>query len=175
MRKLITACLIAAAGVTVSDARAESYSITVCGGSPGGLWSLLAAGLDAAMKAEYPGSTVTYQTSGGGYANVGLVQQGTCDFGLIYDSEAKRALEDNGPFTAPNPDLRAVVYLYDWVPFHWMMNKELADTHGIDSIDYIAAAEPPLRLILQRRGLFLSPMGEDMLKAAGFTLDDVER
>jgi TRAP-type uncharacterized transport system substrate-binding protein len=31
-----------------------------------------------------------------------------------------------------------------------------------------------LRLILQRRGLFLSPMGEDMLAAAGVTLDDVE-
>ena len=47
----------------------------MCGASPGGLWSLLGAGVDQAMKAAYPGSVVTYQTSGGGFANVGLLSQ----------------------------------------------------------------------------------------------------
>jgi len=174
MRRYLTALAVAGIGLAAADARAQSHTVTLCGGSPGGLWSLLAAGLDSAMKAEFPGSTVTYQTSGGGYANVGLVEQGTCDVGLIYDSEAKQAVEGAGPFTAPHPDLRQVVYLYDWAPFHWMMSEDFAAEHGIDSIADIAAAEPPLRLILQRRGLFLSPMGEDMLAAAGTTLDDVE-
>ena len=45
-------------------------NLTVCGASPGGLWSLLGAGLDVTLKAAYPVSTVTYQTSSGGYANI---------------------------------------------------------------------------------------------------------
>ena len=41
----------------------------LAGASPGGLWSLLGAGVDKAMRASYPNATVTYQTSGGGFAN----------------------------------------------------------------------------------------------------------
>ena len=40
---------------------AAGMNLTVCGASPGGLWSLLGAGLDATLKAASPGSTVTYQ------------------------------------------------------------------------------------------------------------------
>ena len=63
----------AAAGLALGlalPAQAQTVNESVCGASPGGLWSLVGAGLDAAVKAEAPGSTITYQTSSGGLANV---------------------------------------------------------------------------------------------------------
>ena len=45
----------------------------MAGASPGGLWSLLGAGVDKAMRASHPNATVTYQTSGGGFANAAQI------------------------------------------------------------------------------------------------------
>ena len=93
MKKLMSIVALSAALMALSGpGYAKVYTLTLCGASPGGLWSLLGAGVDAAMKAAYPGSTVTYQTSGGGFANVGLLRQKKCDLAIVHDVEAKLAL-----------------------------------------------------------------------------------
>ena len=79
-KALMTAALVVPS-LAMNIAAAQSYNMTVAGASPGGLWSLLGAGLDSAMKAEFPGSTVTYQTSGGGLANVAVLQRDVFDVG----------------------------------------------------------------------------------------------
>jgi|GEM_PF-5536965 len=86
MRITIKSTLAGAAALLLASAAtasAQTYNLTLCGASPGGLWSLLGAGIDAAVKKSFPGSTITYQTSGGGLANVGLLDKGTCDLAII--------------------------------------------------------------------------------------------
>src|SRR6056297_1941345 len=92
---IVTVCALGAA-----PASAE-YNLTLCGASPGGLWSLLGAGVDQAVKEAFPGSTVTYQTSGGGFANVVQLDQGKCDIAIIHDAEVKAARAGEEPFSAP--------------------------------------------------------------------------
>ena len=74
IRKTLLAAFVVPGLMMSTVSAAESYNLTVAGASPGGLWSLLGAGLDSALKAEYPDSTVTYQTSGGGIANVTIIE-----------------------------------------------------------------------------------------------------
>src|SRR5690606_15995454 len=115
MRMLLKG-LVGAAVLAASPVSAQTYNLTLCGASPGGLWSLLGAGIDAAVKASFPGSTVTYQTSGGGLANVGLLDQGNCDLAIIHDAEVKAALNGLEPFQAPIDSMRTVAQLYTWAP-----------------------------------------------------------
>lgn len=51
--------------VLASAASAESVNVTLSGGNPSGLWSLLGAGIDRAVKADDPSGVVTYQATRG--------------------------------------------------------------------------------------------------------------
>ncbi len=150
------------------------YNLTLCGASPGGLWSLLGAGIDAALKAEKPDSTVTYQTSGGGFANVAQIQQQKCELAIIHDAEAKAAINGDAPFKAPIEDLRTVAVLYTWAPMQLLMRKDYADEHGVTSIADIGAKKLPLNILLNRRGNVASGVGASMLSAAGAGPDMIE-
>ena len=87
--KLIVISLLALAAIFSFDKKAEAqkYNVTLSGASPGGLWSRIGGGIDAAIAKAYPGSTVTYQTSSGGLANVPLVSRGKVPMGLATDGE----------------------------------------------------------------------------------------
>jgi TRAP transporter TAXI family solute receptor len=150
------------------------YNLTLCGASPGGLWSLIGAGVDAAVKAAHPGSTVTYQTSGGGFANVAQIDQGKCDLALVHDAEAKAALAGTDPFSAPVESLATVAVIYTWAPMQLIVNKDFADEHGITSLEDVAAKKVPINILLNRRGNVASGVGESMLNAAGANVADIE-
>ena len=49
------------------------------------------------MRASYPNTTVTYQTSGGGFANAVQVASQKVDFGIMHDAEAKIAVKGTDP------------------------------------------------------------------------------
>jgi TRAP transporter TAXI family solute receptor len=161
------------AGASMSSAQA-AYNLTLCGASPGGLWSLLGAGVDAAVKAAHPGSTVTYQTSGGGFANIGQLAKKKCDLALIHDAEAIAAANGQAPFKSPQKHLRTVAVMYTWAPMQMIVNKEFADKHGLTSLEDIAAKKVPIRILLNRRGNVASQVGADMLAAAGATPDKIK-
>ena len=74
MRKTLFAVAAGVAAMATPLA-AQPYNLTIAGYSPGGLISTIGAGMDAALAAAYPGSTVTYQTGSGGLANAMLVEQ----------------------------------------------------------------------------------------------------
>ena len=126
------------------------------GASPGGLWSLLGAGIDGAMKEAMPGATVTYQTSGGGFANVVQLDQGKCDLAIIHDAEATAAIKGEEPFKAPVKSMRTVAVLYTWAPEQFIVRKDFAEEHGIKSMDDIASNKVPIRILLNRRGNVVS-------------------
>jgi hypothetical protein len=157
-----------------SPARA-AYELTMCGASPGGLWSLLGAGVDASLKASHPGSTVTYQTSGGGFANVVQIDQRKCDLALIHDAEAKAAIAGEKPFDAAITSFKTVAVMYTWAPMQFIANKSFMEEYGITTLEDIAKNKVPLRLLLNKRGNVASGVGESMLKAAGASVEDVEK
>jgi len=178
MKKLTTAfavsAMLAGGVLGAQTAKAETYNLTVCGASPGGLWSLLGAGIDAAMKAEDSGNTVTYQTSGGGYANVALLEQNKCELAIIHDAEAQIASVGGGPFQAPQDHLTTVAVLYTWAPMQFIVSKDFAEEHGVSSLEDVVEKQAPIRILLNRRGNIASEIGEAMINAAGATLEDIE-
>lgn len=177
MRKFATGVL---AGATIlilgaaMPASAKTYNLTLCGASPGGLWSLLGAGVDAAVKKSFPGSTVTYQTSGGGLANVALLDKGTCDLAIIHDAEAKLALQGKPPFKQPIESLATVAQLYTWAPMQAIVNADYANEHNLTKLEDIATQKLPIRIALNKRGNVVSSVGESMLNAIGASVDDIK-
>jgi TRAP transporter TAXI family solute receptor len=177
MTKKIIGAVFGAATLALGAAApvsAQTYNLTLCGASPGGLWSLLGAGVDAAVKAAFPGSTVTYQTSGGGLANVVLLDQGKCDLAIIHDAEAKAAINGLEPFDAPVTSMATIAQLYTWAPMQAIVNADYAEEHGLETLEDIAAKELPIDLVLNRRGNIVSGIGESMLNAIGASPEQIE-
>lgn len=166
-------------GVTLSLACtgvfARAYDMALSGASPSGLWTLLGVGIDGAMKAAYPGSTITYQTSGGGLANIALVDQGKVPMGLAHDAELRIAVEGGKPFRHPVTSMRAIAMLYDWAPMQMIMSRSFAEAHGIRSFEDIAIRKPPLRIALNKRGNITEYVAVKMLEAIGVQLSDIEK
>lgn len=171
--KALTLGLMMAGAAAIAPAQA-SYNLTLCGASPGGLWSLLGAGIDGAVKEAHPGSTVTYQTSGGGFANVVQLQQKKCDLAIIHDAEARNAIKGEKPFSSAMDHLRTIAVLYTWAPEQFIMRKDFAEKHGIKSMETLAEKKIPINLLLNRRGNVVSQIGESMLRAAGASPEDIK-
>jgi TRAP transporter TAXI family solute receptor len=166
---------LAALGLLTSGARAQGpLLLTLTGASPGGLWSLLGAGIHAAVAAALPGSAVTYQTSGGGFANVMLVSQGRAELGIVHNAELRAALDGRAPFRAPVTNLRALATLYDWAPIQWVLVRSFADRFGITSVDELVAARPPVRFGVNTRGNMVQEVNRAILQAYGVDYADIE-
>lgn len=146
----------------------------MAGASPGGLWSLLGAGVDKAMRASYPNATVTYQTSGGGFANAAQIASNKVDFGLMHDAEAKIAAKGGKPYKAPISNLRALAVMYNFAAFQPMITKSFADKYGISSYEDLKAKKAPVRLILNKRGNIAHNQAVEVLGAYGISLQDIE-
>ncbi len=175
MRRFLVVICALLGSLAAGTASAETYNYTLAGASPGGLWTSLGVGVDAAVKAAYPGSTITYQTSGGGLANIVLLQQKKVQMGIVHDAELKIAVDGGAPFKHPVKDLRMIANMYDWAPMVAIMTKAFADQYGIKTFDDIAVKKPPMRLALNKRGNIANDVGVQMLKAIGVSIDDVKK
>ena len=170
--------LLMAAALALASAAAWAqgpYRMTLSGASPSGLWTILGVGIDGAVKASFPGSTITYQTSGGGFANIALLDQGKVELGLAHDAELRVAQQGGKPFTKPVTSLRAIALMYDWAPMQMVMNKAFAEKHGIRTFDDIAVKKPPLRVAFNKRGNITEHVAVRMFNAIGVSLDDIRK
>ena len=165
--------IAAAFALTVSGgmASADALNLNLSGGNPGGLWSLLGAGIDRAVKADDPDSVITYQATGGGFANLALLAANRTDMGLAHDAEVQLALSGSDPFSAPITNLMAIGYMYNWAPMHFFLNRAIAEQYNIDSLDDIATSGAPITIGINRSGNITSNVAEFML-AALEKLDD---
>ncbi|HDZ80611.1 MAG TPA: TAXI family TRAP transporter solute-binding subunit [Roseobacter sp.] len=154
---------------TTTFAVAEPVNLTLSGGNPGGLWSLLGAGIDRATKVDDSSSVVTYQATGGGFANIGLLGTNRSDLGLVHDAEAKIALDGGEPFQAPVENMRAIGYMYNWAPMHFFLERSVAEKYNIDSIDDIATSGGAVRIGINRSGNITSNIALHMLELVGVT------
>jgi uncharacterized protein len=150
---------------------AQKYNLTLTGASPGGLWSALGTGLDAAIAKAYPGSTVTYQTSSGGLANVPLVAQGKAPIGIASDGELKVAVEGKEPFKAPVAGVRVLARMYApasrFQMTHVILSKAFAEKHDVKSFKDIVERKLPLRVAINRRGNLDGDVSEVLMEELG--------
>jgi TRAP-type uncharacterized transport system substrate-binding protein len=160
--------------VLASAASAESVNVTLSGGNPSGLWSLLGAGIDRAVKADDPSGVVTYQATGGGFANIGLLGRERTDLGMAHDAEIKLALAGDEPFDAPIENLQAIGYMYNWAPMHFFIKKSLAEEYGIDSIDDLATSGAAIRVANNNAGNIVANITTFMLEEAGYDEATIE-
>lgn len=158
-----------AMGMAVSGgaAHADALNLTLSGGSPGGLWSLLGAGMDRAAKVDDADAVITYQATGGGFANIGLLAAGRTDLGLVHDAEIKIALEGGEPFSAPVTNLQAIGYMYNWAPMHFFVTQDMATEYNLDSLDDLATSGAPVTIGINRAGNITGDVALFMLNAAG--------
>lgn len=169
------ALAVAVAGATaLTPVRADTLNLTLAGASPGGLWTLLGAGLDAALKVNSKGSSVTYQTSGGGFANAAMVSQGRAEVGIIHDAELSIAAAGGEPFKGPITNLRQIGYFYDWGPMQFIANKSFTDEYGINSLSDLASKKAPVRITINRAGNIAGLLAAAMLEAAGASEENVD-
>ena len=154
-------------GLGAGAAQAEPVNLTLSGGNPGGLWSLLGAGMDKAAKATDSDSVITYQATGGGFANIGLLGANRTDLGMVHDAEVKLALTGQDPFKAPIKNMMAIGYMYNWAPMHFFLKKDIAEQYGIDSLDDIAVSKAPISIGINRSGNITGNVALFMLKEAG--------
>jgi len=171
-RLLVVGCAVVFLAAT--SASAQKYNLTLAGGSPKGVWSILGVALDKAMAATYPGSSVTYQTSGGGIANIALVDRKKVALALAATGEIHLAENAIKPFRKKINSVRVVARVHAWLYFHPMLTKTSAEKYGITDFSDIAKKKPPIRISINRRGLLVSVIAEEMLNAIGVELKDIK-
>ncbi|MGB7084566.1 MAG: TAXI family TRAP transporter solute-binding subunit [Phormidesmis sp.] len=160
--------------VASADTPAEVYNVTLTGGSPSGLWSLLGAGVDAAVKESDPGSTVTYQTSGGGFANVPILKSGQAELGIAHDAELLVAKAGKPPFEEAIDSTRLLATLYTWAPFQVAIRRDFAEEYGIETLADLATTQAPARIALNKKGQAISDMTLQVLEEAGVTEESLK-
>jgi hypothetical protein len=121
-----------------------------------------------------PDSTVTYQTSSGGFANIVQVAQGKCDLGIVHIGEVLIAQKGEEPFKEPTSGVAAVSMLYDWAPMQWVIDKSFAEENGLESIADLAAMKVSFDLVVNRRGILPSILAEKSLSDVGITFEDID-
>jgi len=173
--------LVAAAALSALvsfPAAAQKYNLTLTGASPGGLWSALGTGLDAALAKAYPGSTITYQTSSGGLANVPLVAQGKAPIGIASDGELKVAVDGKEPFKAPIAGVRVLARVYApesrFQMTHVIVSKAFVDQHKVKSFKDIVERKLPLRVAINRRGNLDGDVSEVLMAEMGASAQAIE-
>ncbi len=153
MKILYTAACLA---LVATPAAAQKYNLTVAGYSPGGLVSTIGAGMDKALAKQFPGSTITYQTSSGGLANAMLVSTGKVPVGLIGDHEFPIPFEGRPPFKTPIKNLRLVFKPYvassRFQVSHVLINKDFAEKHSLKTFADLGAKKMPIRIAINRPG-----------------------
>jgi hypothetical protein len=160
-------------------ASAQPYNLTIGGYSPGGLLSTVGAGLDRALNAAYPGSTLTYQTGSGGLANAMLLDQKKLPLAIIQDIELNVAINGKPPFKAPIKNLRLLFNPISassrFQITHFVANKQWAEKYGIKTVADIAKKKPPMRIAVNRPGNLDGDVSLAMMATSGITQDDIKK
>ncbi len=177
MRRIFIA-ILAGAALAAGPAVAQPYNLTIAGYSPGGLVSTAGAGLDHAINAAFPGSTVTYQTSSGGLANAMLLEQKKVPLAFISDTEINVVTHGKPPFKQALTDLRMLFHAYSastrFQASQVLANKGWAEKYGITSVADIAQKKPAMRIAVNRPGNLDGDVSLAILSADGIGQDDVK-
>jgi len=175
MKRLIFALAALVLGATAADAQSgPPYRLTLAGASAGGLWSQLGVGVDQAVAAAFPGSTITYQTSGGGLANLPMVATGRVPMGIALDAEIDIAIKGEEPFKEPVKGIRNLARLYEAQINYMLVTQEFSEKYGIKTLEDLVQKKPPIRVAINRRGNATGKISALFFEAVGITPQVVE-
>jgi uncharacterized protein len=162
---LLAAATVLAAGC---DAAPPSIRMTLSGASPGGAWSAIGEVITDELRRAIPHSSFTLEPGQDG-ANAALVQSGKVELGLVHSSIARAAIDGTFPFTAAQPDVRAVMLVYGDAPFHFIVDTRT----GLTSFEQIRAERRRLRIAVNTRGSLMELATRTALEAYGIEYDDI--
>lgn len=151
---------------------------TVTGATPTGYPRAMVEGLNAVVREVYPGSAVSFKPNspGGGVLAVG---EGQADFtATATGTEVRLAVEGKFPFkNSLKGKINLAMMLFDVQYIHVLMTKAWADANGVKSFADIAAKKPRMRLAINRPDNPQTTIGGpyEMMKAHGFTIDDIPK
>ena len=151
----------------------QPFNLTALGSAGTGILASLNSGVAAAVQAGYAGSTVTYQTGGGGIANIAAIDKGRAPLGYAVDVEMAFALQGREPFKEKIDSFRTIALLNGGVAMHFIVSKELADKYGVKDFADIAKKKVPIRMVSNQRGNVVSIVAEEFLKEIGVSPSDI--
>ena len=156
----------------------NAITATVTGATPTGYPRAMVEGLNAVVRDIYPGSAVSFKPNSPG-GGVLAIAEGQADFtATATGTEVRLANEGKFPFKAPlKGKFSLAMMLYDVQYIHVLMTKSWADANGIKSFADIAAKKPRIRLAINRPDNPQTTIGGpyEMMKAHGFTIDDIPK
>lgn len=151
---------------------------TVTGATPSGYPRTMVEGLNAVVRDTFPGSAVSFKPNSPG-GGVLAIAEGQADFtATATGTEVRLANEGAFPYKASlKGKFSLAMKLFDVQYIHVFMTKEWADANGIRSWADIAAKKPRMRLAINRPDNPQTTIGGpyEMMKAHGFTIDDIEK
>ncbi|OGA86676.1 MAG: hypothetical protein A3G27_12655 [Betaproteobacteria bacterium RIFCSPLOWO2_12_FULL_66_14] len=176
---LIAAALAIAATPAVADFNDKNpITVTVTGATPTGYPRTMVEGLNAVVRDAYPSSSVSFMPNSPG-GGVLAIAEGKADFtATATGTEVRLANEGKSPYTSPlKGKFSFAMMLYNIQYIHVLMTKAWADANGIKSFADIAAKKPRLRLAINRPDNPQTTIGGpyEMMKAHGFTIDDIQK
>jgi TRAP transporter TAXI family solute receptor len=179
VRIFAAAVLTVASAPTFADFNDKNpVAATVTGATPTGYPRTMVEGLNAVVRDAYPGSSVSFKPNSPG-GGVLAIAEGQADFtATATGTEIKLANEGTAPFQKPlKGKFSYVMQLYDNQYLHFLMTKAWAEANGIKSWEDIAAKKPRMRLAINRPDNPQTTIGGpyEVMKAAGFTIADVEK
>jgi len=147
----------------------------IAGYSAGGMISVLGEGLTAMVRAEYPGSSLTYEP---GNPAGGLVKMvaGKRPFSLQTPLELNMAMAGESPFRRAysSDDFSAIGQVIDGMAVQIIMRAGYLREHGISGLQEVADQHLPLRVSANLRGNLLGQvLTERVLEYYGLDFEKV--
>jgi len=177
-RTLVTAVLMAAMPALADFKDKQPVTATVTGATPSGYPRTMVEGLNAVVRDAYPGSAVSFKPNSPGGGVLAIANKQADFTATATGTEIKLALDGEFPFKESlKGKFSYVMQLYDNQFIHFLMTKEWADRNGIKSWSDIAAKKPRMRLAINRPDNPQTTIGGpyEMMKAHGFTINDIEK
>lgn len=176
---IMTAALAAGTPPALADLNdSKPITATVTGATPTGYPRTMVEGLNAVVRDAYPGSSVSFKPNSPG-GGVLAIAEGQADFtATATGTEVRLANEGKFPYQQPlKGKFSLAMMLYDIQYIHVLMTRAWADANGIRSWADIAAKKPKMRLAINRPDNPQTTIGGpyEMMKAHGFTIDDIQK
>ena len=158
-----------AASMTCSPVHVHAAeTVTILGGTPGGLWAIMTEGLGECMRRSMPGVNVTTEPGKDGPNQV-LVGSNKVPFGVAHEALGVAAVKGEPPFKKAFSDLRSVNVLNPTMAMQFIVDAKT----GLKSIADIKEKKYPLRIAVNRQGTMMDLSTIAVFKAYGFSYDDI--
>lgn len=148
---------------------AISDSLTIYGGSVGGVWSLFTEGISEAVRREYQGTFISAMP-GTVAGNPILVDQEKADFAIAESLTARFASEGHAPFEKKHENIRAVAAIIPENTFQMVAPKKAK----FNSIQDIINDKQGIRYSAGEKGALGDIISASIFEAYGLTYEDIE-